>query len=80
MANKSKMENIAAPNTLPPKTQYYNIEIVWSHTAWAPEGRERQSQADPMGPKPVGVRGRVGLGVRGPGPGERNRSRGPTGP
>ena len=31
-------------------------EIFWSHTAWAPEGRERQSQADPMGPKPVGVR------------------------
>ena len=70
MANKSKMENIAAPNTLPPKTQYYNIEIVWSHTAWAPEGRERQSQADPMGSKPVGVRGR--------GPGGRPRSRGPT--
>ena len=31
----------------------YHGHICMGHTAWAPEGREGQSQADPKGPKPT---------------------------
>ena len=54
-------------------------EIFLSHTAWVPEGCERQSQAYSMGPKPVRIRVGVGPGSRvgGPGSGPRSGSGGP---